>query len=237
MKQCGVFKAKKTNKCDLCCFYHVELSGDFPPFPSPCEPATHGMLEELLRAAQALGHPNLLMAFARDLATVVCLLQELHHKDSLKCLLLEPKSDTDGKTVKRLSFYLYNGSNDISYMNHIMCGHYGAVYGCRKCLKEVFLLSQQLKMHLKVCAGFPKGDTPSSDKEPAPQGAQESSQGSPCHSQHLKKKLDSTKESSSHSKVHKSHKKSKHQKEGTPKKEKWDKDKADKYKSEESHKK
>ena len=241
MKQCRVFKAKKTNEYDLCYFYHMELSGDLPPFPSPREPATREMLEELLRAAWAVGHPNLLMAFARDSATVVYLLQELHHKDSLKHLPLEPKSDADGKMVKKLSFCpfcLYNGSNDFLYMNHIVCGHYGVVYGNRKCLKEVFLLGQQLKMHLKVCAGFTQGNTPSSsDKEPAPQGAQESSQGSPCCSQHLKKKLDSAKESHSHSKVHKSHKKSKHQKEGTPKKEKWDKDKMDKYKSEKSHKK
>ena len=161
------------------------------------------------------------------------LLQELHNKDSLKRLPLEPKSDADGKTVKKLSFCpfcLYNGSNDISYMNHIMSRHYGTVYGCGKCLKEVFLLGQQLKMHLKACVGFPKGGTPSlSDKEPMPQGAQESYQESPCHSQCLKQKSDS--ESSSHSKAHKSHKKSKHQKEGTPKKEKWDKDKADKHTS------
>ena len=146
-------------------------------------------------------------------------LQELHTKDSLKCLPLEPKSDTDSKMVKKLSFCpfcLYNGSNDISYMNHIMSGHYGTVYGCGKCLKEVFLLGQQLKTHLKACVGSPKGGTPSlSDKEPSPQGAQESSQESPHHSQCPKKKSDSTKESSSHSQAHKSHIKSKHQKEGT----------------------
>ena len=77
MKQHGVFKAKKTNKYDLCRFYPMELSGNLPPFPSPHEPATHMMLEDLLRAAWALGHPNLLKAFARDSTTVVCLLQEL----------------------------------------------------------------------------------------------------------------------------------------------------------------
>ena len=119
----------------------MELFGGLPPFPSPCKPATCEMLEELLRAVWALGHPNLLMAFARDSAMAVCLLQELHHKDSLKHLPLELKSDADGKIVKKLSFCpfcLYNGSNDISYMNHIMGGHYGTAYGCRKCLKEVY---------------------------------------------------------------------------------------------------
>ena len=239
MKQCGVFKAKKTNKYDLCRFYCVELSGNLPPFPSPCKPATHIMLEDLLRAAHALGHPNLLMAFTRNSATAVCPLQELHNKGSLKCLPLEPKLDADGKMVKKLSFCpfcLYNGSNDISYMNHIMGRHYSAAYGCGKCLKEVFLLGQQLKVHLRVCADLPKGDTTSSsDKGPVPQGTPESSQDSPCCSQCMKKKSDSAKESSSHSKVHKSHKKSKHPKECTLKKEKQDK--ADKHKSEKSHKK
>ena len=241
MKQHGVFKAKKTNEYDLCRFYHMELSGNLPSFLSPCEPATRGMLEELLRAAQALGHPNLLMAFARDSATTACLLQELHNKGSLKCLPLQPKSDADGKMVKKLSFCLfclYNGSNDILYMNHIMGGHYSTAYGCGKCLKEVFLSGQQLKAHLRVCMGFPKGDTPfSSYKEPAPQGAQESSQDSPHCSQCMKKKSDSAKDSSSHSKVHKSHKKFKHPKEGTPKKEKQNRDKVEKHKSEMSHKK
>ena len=173
MKQHRVFKAKKMNEYDLCCFYHMELSGNLPPFP-----ATHEMLEDLLNAVWALRHPNFLMAFTRDSATAVCLLQELHHKYSLKHLPLEPKSDADCKTVKKLLFFpfcLYNGSNDISCMNHIVCGHHSTVSGCKKCLKEVFLSGQQLKMHLMVCAGFPKSDTPSSsDAEPAPQGTQES---------------------------------------------------------------
>ena len=241
MKQRGLLKAKKTKENDLCRLYHVELSRNLPPFPSPCEPATHVMLEELLRAMWALGHPNLLMAFTRDLATAVCLLQELHNKGSLKHLPLEPKSDADGKMVKTLSFCpfcLYNGSNDISHMNYIMGGHYSTAYGCGKCLKEVFLSGQQLTVHLRVCTGFPKGGTPSSsDKKPVPQGVQESSQDSPHCSQCPKKKLDSAKEYSSHSKVHKSHKKSKHLKEGSPKKEKQDKDKADKHKSKKSPKK
>ena len=45
MKLCGIFKDKKSNDYDLCHFYCVELSGDLPTFPSPCEPATHEMLK------------------------------------------------------------------------------------------------------------------------------------------------------------------------------------------------
>ena len=147
----------------------------------------------------------------QDSATAVCLLQELYSKDSLRHLPMEPKSDVVRKATKKLSFCpfcLYHGSNDMSYMNHIVCGHYYANYGCGKCLKEVFTMGQQLKNHLKICTGFPKTGTPSSsEKEPMPQGSQESSKASPRHSYHpKKKKWDSAKKSSGGgflSKVHK----------------------------------
>ena len=99
----------------------------------------------------------------------------------MKCLTLESKpgkQDVDSKPVKKLSFCpfcLYHGSNDISYMNHIIGAHYNAAYGCGKCLKEVFLLGQQLETHIKVCTGFPKDNTPSSSSwEPLPSGIQDS---------------------------------------------------------------
>ena len=159
------------------------------------------MLEDFLLKPWALGHPNLVVAFVQDSATAFCLLQELHSKDSLRCLPMGPKSNVGGKTTKKLSFCpfcLYHSDNDLLYMNHIMCRHYHANYGYGKCLKEVFTIGQQLKNHLRICAGFPKTGTPSSsEKEPMPQGSQESSQASPCHSQHpKKKKLDSAKKSS-----------------------------------------
>ena len=155
---------------------------------------------------------------------------------------MEPKSDAGGKATKKLSFCLfclYHGSNNLSDMKHIVCRHYHANYGCGKCLKEVFTMGQQLKNHLKICVGFPKTGTPSSsEKEPMPQGSQGSSWASLHHSQHpKKKKSDSTKKSSGGGFLFKVHKKSKHHKE-MPKREKhhqWDK--ADKSKSDKSHKK
>ena len=242
MKHHRVFKAKKSNECDLCHFYCVELSGDLPTFPSLCDPATREMLEDFLLKAQALGHPNLIVAFVWDSATAVCLLQELHSKDNIRHLPMEPKSDMGRKATKKLSFcpfYLYQGSNDLSYMNHIMCGHYYANYGCGQCPKEVFTMGQQLKNHLKICTGFPKTSTPSSpEKEPMPQDSQESSQASPHHSHcPKKKKLDSAKRSSGEGFLSKAHKKSECCKE-MPKKEKCHRqDKADKSKSDKSHKK
>ena len=243
MKHHRVFKAKKSSEYDLCCFYHIELSRDLPTFPSPHEPAICEILEDFLLKAQALGHPNLIVAFVWDSAMTICLLQELHSKDSLRCLPMELKPDAGRKAKKKLSFCpfcLYNGSNNLSYMSHIMCRHYNANYGCGQCLKEVFTMGQQLKNHLKICMGFSKAGTPSlSEKEPMPQGSQESSQASPCHSQHpKKKKLDSAKKSSREGSLSKAHKKSKCHKEEIPKKEKHhQQDKADKSKYNKSHKK
>ena len=83
MKHCGVFDAKKTNEYDLCCFYQVGLSGDLPDFPSPHKPATHEWVSKFLLKARSLGWPNLIVAHPWDSGTAVCLLQELHVKDSL----------------------------------------------------------------------------------------------------------------------------------------------------------
>ena len=159
IKHHRVFKSKKTNKYDLCHFYKVGLFGDLPNFPCPHKPATQELLSKFLLKARVLGCPNLVVAFTGDSATTVCLLQQLHIKGSLRCLLMKPKADIGGKAIKKLSFCplcMYLGSNDIPYMNHIVCGHYHANYGYGQCLNEVFTTEQQLKVHLKVCVGLPK---------------------------------------------------------------------------------
>ena len=159
MKHCGVFDPKKTNEYNLCQFYQVGLSRDLLDFPTPHEPATHEWVSKFLLMTRSLGQPNLIVAHPRDSVMAICLLQELHVKDSLQHLLMEPKADAAGKAIKKLSFCpfcIYSCSNDPSYMNHIICGHYNANYGCEKCLKEVFTTGKLLKNHMKVCEGLPK---------------------------------------------------------------------------------
>ena len=228
IKHCGVSNAKKTNKYDLCHFYQVGLSGDLLDFPMPHEPATCEWVSKFLLKARSLGQPNLIVAHPWDSVMAVCLLQELHIKDRLQHLLMEPKMDAAGKTINKLSFGLfcmYLGSNDPLYMNHIICDHYNMNYGCRKCLKEVFTTGQPLKTLMKVCKGLPeeaadeasvedvdhthallekkkgmsKDHSPDSWLAP-PQSSQESSQVSMPQSQHAKKKpvLTPKKSQSSH---------------------------------------
>ena len=144
----------------------------------------------------------------------------------MKPLALESKpgkQDVDLKPIKKLSFCpfcLYHGSNDISYMNHIIGTHYNVAYSCGKCLKEMFLLGQQLKTHIKVCTGFLKDNTTSSsDCEPPLPGTQDSLCCiSPCSKE---AKSGSAKGPSSHKDHRKSHKNSK-ERDGAPAKDKWD---------------
>ena len=51
-------------------------------------------------------------------------------------------------------FCQYSGSNDPSYLNHIVCAYYNVNYGCGKCLDEVFITGQQLSNHMKGCKGL-----------------------------------------------------------------------------------
>ena len=83
---------------------------------------------------------------------------------------MEPKVDSGGKSIKKLSypFCMYSGSNDISHMDHIICGHYHANYECGQCLNEVFTTGKQLKAHLKVCMGLPKEAAAKASMENAP---------------------------------------------------------------------
>ena len=74
MKACGAFKARKTNAYDLCHFYCVSASGDFPTFPTPGKPASSDKLEQLLEAVWTAKHANLLMVFAGESVTAICLL-------------------------------------------------------------------------------------------------------------------------------------------------------------------
>ena len=66
-------------------------------------------------------------------------------------------AEASGKTKWKLSFCpfcQYLGSNNLSYLYHIICAHYNASYGCRKCLKEVFPTRQWLTAHMKHCKGL-----------------------------------------------------------------------------------
>ena len=75
-------------------------------------------------------------------------------------------------------FCMYTGTNDLSYLNHIIIAHYNASYGCGKCLKQAFVSSSALHNHKKVCLGFNKKSTAGSNSKSSSGGGGDSSQGS-----------------------------------------------------------
>ena len=127
-----VFKVKQMSWYDLCHFYQVGDSGYLPSFPPPHGPATHEKLSDFFHKARAEGQSHLIAMHASDSVTAVSLLSDLHNKISLHHLPLEGKGKTGSKHLSFCPFCLYTGSNDKTYINHIICGHYDAAYSCEK---------------------------------------------------------------------------------------------------------
>ena len=74
MESHGVFESIEMSDYNMCCFYKVGLSGDFPEFPTPCEPATTDHMHGFLEKSEEFLQPNLLVVHSQDMVTVVCLL-------------------------------------------------------------------------------------------------------------------------------------------------------------------
>ena len=109
--------------------------GDFPAFPKPWEPMMGDHVCHLLKKACEQVYPNLVVALSQDTVTAIALLHELHNHNSLQWLKMQMDKEMGDNPSQRLSFCLfcqYSGSNDQSYLNHIMCMHYCANYGCGK---------------------------------------------------------------------------------------------------------
>ena len=129
MESQGTFKAIKTSKYGLSCFYQVGVMEDFPTFPEPLEPKMSNDVCCLLKKACEWVQPNLVVAFSQDAVTVIALLCNLLHHVSLQQLKMQMDKEAGDQPSWRLSFCpfcQYSGSNDQSYLNHIMCVHYCA---------------------------------------------------------------------------------------------------------------
>ena len=165
-----VFKPLKADVYALCHFYQLGENGDPPPLPVPHKPATRVQVCDLLKTACQHGQPNILMAHTQDSVTAVCLLHELHEVASLQHLAMEMVAEGGKEKVLFCPFCQYVGSNDMSYLNHIVIAHYDTSYGFGKCLKLAFKSRQQLKVHKKVCKGFKKKAADKLAEKPASSG-------------------------------------------------------------------
>ena len=200
MESCGVFKPMKTSEFDLCRFYQVGESRDFPKVPKPHEPAASNHVCGLLEKARKKGHLNLVVALSQDAVTAVSMLKKLHASISLQRLKMETPAEVPGKLMQKLSFYpfcQYCGSNDPSYLNHIICVHYKASFGCGRCLGEVYSTRQALSKHMLGCMGLKTGTTKGKSSQSPTKGAFKSPHSRKKHHHH--KTLQQSLQVSSHS--------------------------------------
>ena len=82
------------------------------------------------------------MVHTQDSMTVVCLLHKLHEVASLQCLGMEMVEEGGKKKVSFCPLCQYAGSNNMSYLNHIVIAHYDVSYRFGKCLKLAFKSEQ-----------------------------------------------------------------------------------------------
>ena len=78
MGECQVFNGIQSDIYDLCRLYTLGMTGDPPEFPVPQEPVTHGQIRDLLKSAQSISWPYLILAHSADLVMAISMLREPH---------------------------------------------------------------------------------------------------------------------------------------------------------------
>ena len=82
--------------------------------------------------------------------------------------LIGEAKDGHGARVLCCPFCTYTVQNDLAYLNHIVCAHYDASFGCGSCLSTITSSGQQMKAHIKECSGL--ASLPMASQESVPGG-------------------------------------------------------------------
>ena len=126
--------------------------------------------------------------------TPLGLLQELHTRSVLvRIPICLPGGTKDGHRphMSCCPFCSYTIQNDLAYLNHIICVHYDASFGCGACLSAITSSGQQMKNHIKECSGLAPPPTASQESVPSGRSPKKGAPGSKhmqgkkkgCHSE------------------------------------------------------
>ena len=206
-------KAQKSRSSRPPCFIHggargipaTDLSNQYlrampllpcvdPNMPLPSSPVLPAMAEHVKRLvllASTKPRRHVLMVFLGGAVTALGLLQELHTRNALVRIHIYQSGDTKdgpGARVSCCPFCAYTIQNDPAYLNHIVCAHYDASFGCGSCLSAVTSSVQKMKDHIKECPGLTTLITPSQESVP---GGRSPKKGVP-DSKHVSKKKKSS---------------------------------------------
>ena len=171
MEECGVFQplAATTNTFGLCRFYRVDPNTPMPTGPESLATAEH--VKRLLLLASTKPQRYVIIVFRGWTVTPLGLLQELHMQSALVRIpiyLTGEAKDGHGAHMSCCPFCTYTVQNDLAYLNHIVCVHYDASFGCGSCLSAITSSGQQMKVHIKECSGL--APLPTASQESAPGG-------------------------------------------------------------------
>ena len=169
MEERGVFQplASTTNTLGLCRFYRTDPNMPMPTGPE--SPATAEHVKKLLLLASTKRRRYVIVVFRGGTVTPLGLLQELHMQSALVRIpiyLTGEAKDGHGTRVSCCPFCAYTVQNDPAYLNHIVCAHYDASFGCGACLSAITSSGQQMKVHIKECSGLAPPPTASQESVP-----------------------------------------------------------------------
>ena len=180
MEERGVFQplASTTNPLGLCRIYRVDSNVSAPKTPKP--PATVEHVKKLLLLASTQWQSYVIVVFQGGTVTPLGLLQELHTQSTLVCIpICLPGETKDGHRphVSCCPFCAYTIQNNLAYLNHIICAHYDASFGCGACLSAVTSSGQQMN-HIKECSGLAPPPTASQESTPGGHSPKKGAPGS-----------------------------------------------------------
>ena len=89
MAECRVFDSIQSDLYDLCRFYALGTTGNPPEFPTLREPVTCSQVRDLLKSAQSIGHPYMILVLSVNSVMAMSMLQELHTAACLRHLQVD----------------------------------------------------------------------------------------------------------------------------------------------------
>ena len=169
MEDRGVFQplTSPTNTFGLCHFYHADPNAPMPSGPVSLATVEH--VKRLVLLASRKPQRYVLMVFRGGTVTALGLLQELHTRSALVRIPIYQSGDAKdghGACVSCCPFCTYTVQNDPGYLNHIVCTHYDASFGCGSCLSAITSSVQKMKDHIKECSGLTPLPTASQESVP-----------------------------------------------------------------------
>ena len=172
MEKVKVFKPVEFthNPKGLCRFYHTS-PGKSNVLVGPRSATSAHWLQCLFQRVQGLGRQLTVVVLEGESITPWCLLGELHSRMALAQFALHTPGEAK-MGMRHCVFFCpictYVANNPITFLDHIVVGHYWGSFSCGVCLAFATLTAAEMKAHLCDCGQ--RGDECSKAQSPRKKG-------------------------------------------------------------------